>query len=87
MGRKFSIAEARNNLPRLVREAEAGKTIEITRRGKAVAVVLSAADYANLRGDAPLFWEKLTAFWRSDREPDLASALDNVRDQSPGRSI
>ena len=32
MTKKHSIAEARRNLPRLIREAEHGKTVELTRR-------------------------------------------------------
>ncbi|MDZ7669890.1 MAG: type II toxin-antitoxin system prevent-host-death family antitoxin [Gammaproteobacteria bacterium] len=38
MSDRHSIAEARSNLPRLVREAESGKAVELTRRGEAVAV-------------------------------------------------
>ncbi len=37
MDESHSIAEARRNLPRLIREAEDGKTVELTRRGFAGA--------------------------------------------------
>ena len=36
-----SIAEARRNLPSLIREAESGKAVELTRRGEPVAVLIS----------------------------------------------
>lgn len=43
MDRTYSIAEARNDLSNVVREAEAGQYVTLSRRGKTVAVVLSAA--------------------------------------------
>lgn len=46
MDRTYSIAEARNDLSSVVREAEAGQPVTLSRRGKAVAVVLSAAAFA-----------------------------------------
>lgn len=41
----YSISEAKNKLPRLVHEAEAGKRVRLTRRGKSVAVLLSRGEY------------------------------------------
>ena len=35
----YSVAEARQNFARLIRSAERGKAIEITRRGEPVAVL------------------------------------------------
>ena len=40
MGKRHSIAEARSSLPRLIREAESGKPVELTRRGQPVAVLV-----------------------------------------------
>ncbi len=42
MPRQYSIAEARAHLHRIVSQAEAGEQIELTRRGKVIAVVVSA---------------------------------------------
>lgn len=39
MRRQHSIGAARNNLPTLVRQAEAGVAIELTRRGEGVQIV------------------------------------------------
>ena len=38
MADKDSIADARRNLPRLVREAEKGRAVELTRHGEPVTV-------------------------------------------------
>jgi prevent-host-death family protein len=48
-----SIAQAKDSLTELLYEAEEGRPIQVTRRGKAVAVLLSEADYARLRALAP----------------------------------
>ena len=45
---EISIAEAKNQLTRLIRAAENGKPVHITRRGKPVAVLLSEDEYARL---------------------------------------
>lgn len=44
--RRISVAEAKNRLPALIHEAESSQVpVEITRRGKTVAVLLSSAAY------------------------------------------
>lgn len=45
---EFSIAEAKSRFAQLVHQAEGGQAVRITRRGRAVAVLLSEADYARL---------------------------------------
>jgi len=40
MSGRHSIEEARRNLPRLIREAERGRTVRLTRRGEPVAVLV-----------------------------------------------
>ena len=48
-----SIAEAKNQLTRLIYQAECGQAVHMTRCGRAVAVLLSEAEYARLsRGSA-----------------------------------
>lgn len=44
----FSIAEAKARFAQLVHQAEAGQPVRITRRGHAVAVLVSEADFARL---------------------------------------
>jgi prevent-host-death family protein len=48
MNDDYSIAQARNQLSELVHQAESGKTVKLTRRGKPVAVVVSLAAYESL---------------------------------------
>lgn len=50
--KRVSVAEAKNRLPALIHEAESSRVpVEITRRGKTVAVLLSSASYER-RGKA-----------------------------------
>jgi prevent-host-death family protein len=39
--KQYSIAQARSSLPTIVDEAQAGVDVELTRRGKPVAAVIS----------------------------------------------
>lgn len=65
-----SIADAKNRLTELLYEAEAGQPVRITRRGAAVAVLLSEAEYQRLRGAAALADFSLWAqHWRARLPP------------------
>lgn len=44
----ISIGEAQQNVGRLIRRAERGDLIEITRRGEQIAILLSATAFASL---------------------------------------
>ncbi len=89
MGRQHSIASAKNNLPALVHEAEAGDAIEITRRGEPVAVLISIDEYRRLSGARPDAWDRLQAFRASHdlAELDIEQALSGTRDVSVGRDV
>lgn len=86
MDKTYSIAEARNNLSNVVREAEAGRPVTLSRRGRAVAVVVSAGDYSRLAPRRTSVAEVIERFRKAN-----AAALDNTewvapRDPSPGRT-
>lgn len=86
---RCTITEARDRLPRLVRAAERGTPVALTRRGRPVAVLLSRADYDRLatgRGD---FWDRYVAFrLRFDGvDLDAESFLDSCRDRRTGRDF
>ena len=86
--KKYSTAEARNQLSKLVHEVEGTGHIELTRRGKPVAIVLSLKEYDRLQGkpSRPL-WEAVAAF-REEHASDLselAAALDDLQQQDAGR--
>ena len=91
MTEKYSIAEARSNLPRLIREAEQGKTVELTRRGKTVAVLLGQKKFERLSTGRRSFAETYQEFKATvdleelDMDPDEIFA--GVRDTTPGRHI
>ena len=55
MTRKYSVAEARSSLPTIIDQAESGLGVELTRRGKPVAVVISVREFERLRGDGASF--------------------------------
>lgn len=91
MRKQHSIAEARNNLPQLVRKAEAGEPIELTRRGEGVAVLLGRKDYERLATRSRRFSEAWNEF---NRKVDLAElqidpdeVFNKVRDVRPGRNV
>jgi prevent-host-death family protein len=71
MPKSYSIAKARAKLADIVDEVEAGSEVELTRRGKKVAVVMSAARYARLRGERVAFMAAFDTFRASH---DLAEA-------------
>lgn len=91
MVKKYSIAEARDHLPSVVHEAEKGTQVELTRRGKPVAVLIGVEDFERLSKKKPGFWEAYQEF-RSrhdlaelDIDPD--EVFRDVRDPSPGRDV
>ncbi|MFC1706321.1 type II toxin-antitoxin system Phd/YefM family antitoxin [Planctomycetota bacterium] len=90
MSKRYSIAEARDNFTKLVHAAERGRPVEVTRRGKPVAVLLSSVDYARLTASKSGFLQACEAFRRQAASEDLAAlheALANVRDRSVGREV
>jgi len=47
-GRIVGVKEAHRTLPKLLRDAEAGKQIVVSRKGKPVAVVIGAKEYNSI---------------------------------------
>jgi antitoxin Phd len=83
-----SIAEAKNRLPELVHEAER-RPIEITRRGRPVAVLVSSEAWSRAQRKTGGAWQRLESFRaRHDlRELDVASVLEGVRAQERPRKF
>jgi len=88
--KSYTVASARAKLAEIVDEVEGGKEVELTRRGKKVAVVMSAARYARLRGDRVAF---MTAYETFCGEHDLEEVgvepgwIDGLRDRTVGRDV
>ena len=91
MSDKHSIAEARSNLPRLVREAESGKAVELTRRGEAVAVLIGRRQYERLTGRYRSFLDAYEDFTEDVDLVELGIDPDELfagtRDQTGGRDV
>jgi prevent-host-death family protein len=91
MSDKHSIAEARTNLPRLVREAESGKAVELTRHGEPVAVLIGRRQYERLTGRYRSFSDAYADFTQSvdliELEIDPDELLADARDESRGRDV
>lgn len=90
MAKRYSIAEARANLPRIVDQAEAGQAIELTRRGKPVAVLVSLREIERLRGAKTGFGEAYRRFLRSHSPGEIGfeeGELESTRDRGAGRKV
>jgi prevent-host-death family protein len=91
MSDRYSIAEARAGLPKLVRDAEAGKAVELTRRGEAVAVLVGRKDYERLTSKRTLFSDAYSAFVGKndlrELEIDPGEVFGAVRDREGGREV
>lgn len=87
---RYSIAEARAKLATIVDQAEAGLKVQLTRRGKAVAVVVSLREWERSRTDRAQFGEVYRNFLENHvlkdigLEPGFSTSL---RDKDPGRKV
>ena len=87
---QYTIAEARHNLAALVRRLEKQPFIEITRRGKPVAVLMSLQEYQRLSAEHTSFWAAYSDFLSEvdlvdlNFEPDVFAG---VRSLEPGRGV
>lgn len=76
----------------LVHQVEAGTTVEVTRRGQRIAVILSAEEYNRLVqpkqgfGEAVLAWREKYDVDSWDDDVDIDEVF-NGRDKSPGREV
>jgi prevent-host-death family protein len=90
MSRKYSIAEARSNLPAIVDQAEAGQEIQLTRRGKPVAVVVSLGEFVRLRGERPQFADAYQRFLQTHDLNDVGleeGYFQTTRSHDAGRKV
>ncbi len=84
MPKQYSISQARNSLPSLVHAVEDGASVELTRRGRPVAVLVSISDYDRLTRKQPDLWSSIEQFRAETdlEELDVDQILDGVRDRS-----
>lgn len=93
MTKTYSVAEARNSLTSLIDEVQIGKAVEITRRGKPVAILVSIKEYDSLKQRGKRrkgLWEIVL---RVRNQPGFEGIdkddldLDALRDKSGGREV
>ena len=90
MSHRYSIADARTSLPAIVDKAEAGINVELTRRGKPVAVVVSSREFERLRGDRPRFGDVYRDFIKTHSLKDVGLDDDfasSIREKEIGRKV
>ena len=90
MSRRYSIAEARSRLPKIVDDAQAGVEIELTRRGQPVAVLVSRREFERLRGKRLHFRDAYKKFLKTHSLEEIGVDKDfaaSVRDRMTGRKV
>lgn len=90
MPRQYSIADARASLPDIVDQAEAGVEVELTRRGRPVAVVVSRRTFDRLREKRGQFsdaYQQFLARFSLDEIGLDPSELAETRDTTAGRRV
>ena len=91
MTERHSIAEARRNLPSLVRDAESGKAVELTRRGTPVAVLVGCREFERLtsrrRGFGDAYREFASAVGLDGLALDPDDLFADVREETAGREV
>lgn len=90
MQKQFSIAEAKNRLPTIVHYVEKGPYVELTRRGKPVAILLSIQEYERLSRKYTGFWNAISEFRRKTENEGIEISdrdFNGLRDLSSGREV
>ena len=89
MSEQHSIADASSHLDELVRKAEEGEAVELTRQGEAVAVLIGQREYERMNGGPRKRFAEALEEWRRTVDwaemGDPAEVFANVRQRGPGR--
>ena len=90
VSKSYSVADARAHLPDILDDVEAGKDVQLTRRGRAVALVLSPQRYDMLRSERTNFGDAFRAFLGRHAPEEIGLDPDffaSIRDREPGRRV
>ena len=90
MPKQISISEAKNKLTTIVHYVEKGPPIELTRRGKPVAVLLSTSEYERLSRRYGGFWAALSQLRQAIKKKPIEITdedFQDLRDRSSGREV
>ena len=89
--KSYSIAEAKSHLGRLVHQAEEGPPVELTRRGRPVAVVVSIQYFERLKEPRMDSWDAVEKLRQvhdlAMLEIDPEEVFSPDEDRSPGREF
>ena len=85
--RQLTVAQARQGLAAVLHDVERGETVSVTRRGRPVAVLVSAARFERLQAGRADFWARVEQFRRRVGKDSLLAdeLLEGLRDRAPGR--
>jgi prevent-host-death family protein len=92
MDKQYSISAAKNQLPRVIHEAEENGQIILTRRGKPVAVIMSTRERKRLSLQPQPrkgLWDAIQK-WRAQHPEGISLTdveIDSWRDRSLGRDF
>lgn len=88
---EVSITETRRTLPSLVRGAEQGRPVRLTRNGKPTAVLIGHREFEQLASGPRDFAEAYEDFLKSypleDPDIDPDEVFRDSRDESAGRDV
>lgn len=90
MTNTYSVADARAHLPDILDAVESGKDIQLTRRGRAVAIVLSPERYVALQQRRADFRDAYRTFVSRYSLAEIgleAEFFESVRDRGSGRRV
>ncbi len=87
---RYSIAEARNRFAEIVHDLKHVSWVEVTRRGRPVAILISVEEFELLRSGNVTFTSAYEAFQSKfdlAREGIEPSVFEGLRDPSSGREM
>lgn len=90
MMRRYSIAEARNHFAEIVHDLKHVARVEVTRRGRPVAILISVEEFEMLRSGNITFTNAYETFCNKfdlAKEGIEPSIFESLRDPSPGREM
>jgi prevent-host-death family protein len=83
-----TIADAKNNLPKLIHAAQAGEDIHLTRHGQPVAVIISEERYQQMLGTGKSVFHEMLKWREQFGGVDLTDdEVTRWRNRSPGREF
>ena len=90
MARRMTTAQARREWAEVLKSAERGAPVEVTRNGQSVAAVVSIDQYRKIEEMRKETLSQVIARFRASVNPRNLEGPDpwaDVRDRSPGRDV